>query len=83
MYRGNKILYTRKETDKVSFREYLYAELINDGIIDEDSVDPEDLSEEMLLTETELEEADIENYKESFRERCQHEGETPDWDLED
>lgn len=66
----------------MSFKEWLYAELQNDEVIDPDEVDLEELSEDMLLAETEVTEDDLENYKNQFREHCESTGDTPDWDLD-
>jgi hypothetical protein len=66
----------------MSFKEWLYTELINDGIIDEDT-DLEDITEQMLLEDTEVDTADIENYREQFRDHCNGIGEEPVWDVEE
>lgn len=66
----------------MSYKEWLYAELQNDEVIDPDEVELDELSEEMLLDTTELTEDDLENYKNQFKEHCAAQGEEPDWDME-
>ena len=67
----------------MSFKEWLYGELVNDGIIDESEVDVDDITEEYLITSTDVEEADIENYKNQFKDYCKDVGATPDWDVDE
>ena len=65
----------------MSFKEWLYEQLVNDDIID-DSTSVEEVSEAMLLEDTELEEYDIENYRSQFVEHCAGLGVQPKWDVE-
>lgn len=65
----------------MSFKEYLYAQLVADGVIDEDETSIDDLSVDMLVSETDLYEDDIESYKNDFREYCDNTDQEPDWDL--
>lgn len=65
----------------MSFKEWLYVQLLNDNVID-DSTDVSEISEEMVLEDTELEEYDIENYRTQFVEHCDSLGVEPTWDVE-
>lgn len=67
----------------MSYVEWLYAELVEEGFIDEDSYSPDELTKTVLLTETEIEEADLDNYENEFVAHCRTYGETPIMDLED
>lgn len=66
----------------MSFKEWLYAELINDGYVDEEDFDIEDMDEDTLLAETDVDEMDMENYRNQFVEHCAAEGTNPIWDLD-
>jgi len=66
----------------MSFKEWLYDQLCNDGVIDEYEVDADDVTEEMLLTSTDVEEEDYHNYKEQFVEHCRALGVSAIWDVE-
>lgn len=65
----------------MSFLEWLHAQLIGDGYIEEDDYTEDELTEEVLLTETDVDEMDLDDYKTRFAEYCQSIGETPDFDL--
>lgn len=65
----------------MSFKEWLYDQLVNDGIID-NSTELEELTEAMLLEDTEVDIYDIENYREQFLEHCAAIGASPVWDVE-
>lgn len=65
----------------MSFREWLYAQLVADEVIDNEETTVEDLSKDMLITETSLYEDDIESYENDFREYCDNTDQEPDWDL--
>lgn len=65
----------------MSFREWLYYELLDDGVID-DTYDEDDLSFNQLITETSLSEEDYEQYKSEFEEHCELISQTPIWDVE-
>lgn len=67
----------------MSFKEWLYDELINDDVISPDEYDVDELTVTLILSSTEVEEDDLENYKEQFEEHCDSNGEEPIWDLED
>lgn len=67
----------------MSYREWLYAELVNDGVIDDDDTDLESLNKNDLFSDTELEMDDFDNYAEQFAEHCRDLGVEPDWDLPD
>lgn len=66
----------------MSYREWLYYQLIGDEVIDEDDYTTEELTKEVILQETEVEELDLENYESQFIEHCKGLGVDPDWDLE-
>lgn len=66
----------------MSFKEWLYTELDNDGVIDPSDVDIDELDKDFLLSCTDLEEDDLDNYEEQFREHCRRRGETPVMDLD-
>lgn len=65
----------------MSFKEWLYDQLVTDGIID-DSTELEELTESMLFEDTEVDSYDIENYKEQFLEHCSAIGASPVWDVD-
>ena len=65
----------------MSFREWLYAQLVADEVIDNEETTIEDLSKDMLITETSLYEDDIKSYENDFREYCDNTDQEPDWDL--
>lgn len=66
----------------MSFTEWLYAELLGEGVIDEET-GLEELSTEVLLSDTDLEEADIENYRAQFKEHCESINLIADFDLDE
>lgn len=67
----------------MSYKEWLYFELLNEGVIDEDEYTIDELDKDTLLETTELDELDFDNYEAQFEEHCKASGETPIWDLED
>ena len=67
----------------MSYKEWLYDELVNDGFIDESEYEADELTKSLILTSTEVDEDDLDNYAEQFKEHCDSRGDTPDWDLED
>lgn len=67
----------------MSYKEWLYDELVNDGFIDESEYEADELTKSLILTSTEVEEDDLTNYEEQFREHCDSRGLDPYWDLED
>ena len=72
-----------REVHIMSYTEWLYDELVNDGFIDESEYEADELTKSLILTSTEVDEDDLDNYAEQFKEHCDSRGETPDWDLED
>ena len=66
----------------MSFKEWLYDELVNDGVIDSDEVEADELTVDFLMETTELDECDIETYREQFAEHCSSYQELPIWDVE-
>lgn len=67
----------------MSYKEWLYFELVNDGVIDSDEYAVDEISKDILLDTTVLDEIDFDNYEEQFKEHCDASGETPVWDLDD
>lgn len=67
----------------MSFKEWLYDELDNDGIIDKDEVELEEITESFLMDTTELTEDDLNTYKQQFVEHCDNKGEQPEWDVDE
>ena len=65
----------------MGFTEYLYTQLVADGVISEDETTMADLSVDMLTSETELYEDDIESYKDDYREYCEDHDIEPEFDL--
>ena len=65
----------------MSFKEWIYAELINDGIISPDEVSVEELDADYLYECTDLEEADFVNYECQFKEYCHRRGEIANLDF--
>lgn len=63
----------------MSFRDWLYSELVDDGIIDNDYED--DFTIEQLYAETELTEDMYEQYKSEFEDYCESIDQEPDWDV--
>lgn len=66
-----------------SYREWLYIQLENDGVINTDEVSVEELSEEFLIETTELEVDDLLNYKDQYIEHCNRMGIEPVIDVEE
>lgn len=67
----------------MSYVEWLYDQLCEDGFIDANDYDRDELTKTLLISSTELEEDDLANYEEQFIEHCSARGVEPDWDLED
>jgi hypothetical protein len=66
----------------MSFREWLYDQLLADDLIDEDMYTADDINEDMMLTETDLESYDIDIYRDQFEEHCKSVGVEPEWDVD-
>lgn len=66
----------------MSYKEWLYAELENEGVINPLEVDVDELDKDYLLQTTDVEEDDLDNYAAQFEEHCANRGETPIWDLD-
>lgn len=66
----------------MSYKEWLFDELCNDGVISEEEVDMEEVTENFLLETTELDTYDLANYREQFENHCKNCGVTPVWDVE-
>ena len=67
----------------MSYKEWLYDELCNDGIIVAEEVEMDEISDSFLLETTELDVYDLENYREQFKEHCSRNNVTPAWDVEE
>lgn len=67
----------------MSYVEWLYDQLCEDGFIDSIEYERDELTKTLLISSTELEEDDLDNYEEQFKEHCSDRGIEPDWDLED
>lgn len=67
----------------MSYVEWLYDQLCEDGFIDSSEYERDELTKTLLISSTELEEDDLDNYEEQFKEHCSDRGIEPDWDLED
>lgn len=65
----------------MSFKEWLYEELMNNGVID-DTFDEDEIDLNTLYTETELDEDSYDQYKREFEEHCALIGQEPIWDVE-
>ena len=65
----------------MSFKEWLYGELLDNGIID-DTFDEDDLTFNTLMSETDLDEESYEQYKIEFEEHCELISQSPIWDVE-
>lgn len=65
----------------MSFKEWLYGELLDNGIID-DTFDEDDLTFNALMSETDLDEESYEQYKIEFEEHCELISQSPIWDVE-
>lgn len=66
-----------------SYREWLYIQLENDGVIDTDDISAEEISEEFLIETTDLEVDDLLNYKDQYIEHCNRMGIKPVIDVEE
>lgn len=66
----------------MSFKEWLYDQLVNDSCIDEEEVSIDEISEDFLISCTDVDTYDIENYKSQFKEHCTFVGVNPIWDVE-
>ena len=64
----------------MSFKEWLYDELLTAGTIDEDF--DEDFTFDQLNSETDLTEDEYEQYKHEFEEHCEMISQTPIWDVD-
>ena len=67
----------------MSFKEWLYDELVNDDVIDSEEVELYELTESFLMDTTELTEDDLEAYRSQFVEHCENKGVTPEWDVDE
>ena len=67
----------------MSYKEWLYTELENEGVIDTDEWDLDDITTEALLESTDLDSCDLDNYTNQFKEYCSRRGITPVWDLDE
>lgn len=65
----------------MSYKEWLLAELENDGYIDSVEMDILEIDRDYLLQCTEVVEADLDNYEAQFAEHCKNRGATPIWDF--
>ena len=65
----------------MSFREWLYDHLMEDGVID-DTYEMSEISTEVLLSETALDDYEIDIYKQQFEESCRNVNEEPVWDFD-
>ncbi len=66
---------------EMSFKEWLYDELMTDEVIDE-SWDSCEINKWDLLEATDMEEADFENYWADFSQYCASIKARPVWDVE-
>lgn len=66
----------------MSYKEWLYTQLENDGYIDSEEVDRSEISYDFLRTTTEVDGYDLDNYESQFAEHCLNQGVTADWDVD-
>lgn len=69
----------RDNSEVLSFKSWLFGELVSDGFLDEDEEMPETIDE--LTSITDVEAADVENYREQYREYCINRSVDPVWDY--
>lgn len=66
----------------MSFKEWLYDQLVNEEVIYEDDVDKDEFTKDFILSATDLEESDINNYEAQFIEHCDGMAVEPELDLD-
>lgn len=65
----------------MSFRNWLYNMLFEEGVIDE-SFDADEFTVDDLLESTELDVEDLQNYRDQFTEHCASTGAEPEYDFD-
>lgn len=66
----------------MSFRQWLYDALVDEGVIDEESMSIDEMSENTLFSETVLDSESLQQYKNEFEEHCHLSNLEPVWDLD-